>query len=66
MILPAQIRQLNLFPAGISPAVMDLMKVLALMTMLIDHINTLFITPLDPLMYALGRMAFPCSRLYGR
>lgn len=63
MILSAKMRQLNLFPAGISPAALDQLKVLALMAMLIDHVNTLFITPLDPLMYALGRMAFPLFTL---
>jgi len=63
VILPDQIRQLKLFPAGISLAALDLVKVLALMAMLIDHVNTLFITPLDPLMYALGRMAFPLFTL---
>jgi len=63
VILSAKMRQLNLFPAGISPAALDQVKVLALMAMLIDHVNTLFINPLDPLMYALGRMAFPLFTL---
>lgn len=50
----------------ISPAALDMVKVLALGAMLIDHVNTLLLTTPEPLMYALGRMAFPCSRLSGR
>jgi hypothetical protein len=43
-----------------------MVKLLALLAMIIDHINTVFLSPALPVMYALGRMAFPCSRLYGR
>lgn len=63
MILSIQERHLNLFPARLSPAALDWVKVLALLSMLVDHINTLFINPHSPLMYALGRMAFPLFTL---
>ncbi|OAT35091.1 TraX family plasmid conjugative transfer pilin acetylase [Enterobacter soli ATCC BAA-2102] len=36
-----------------------MVKVLALIAMLADHINTLFLMPPNPLLYAAGRMAFP-------
>ncbi|WP_446029144.1 TraX family protein [Lelliottia amnigena] len=48
---------------SLSPAALDMIKVLALIAMLIDHINTLLLTPSEPLMYALGRMAFPLFTL---
>lgn len=63
MILSIPVRHLNLFPARLSPAALDRVKVLALLAMLTDHINTLFIIPHSPLMYALGRMAFPLFTL---
>jgi hypothetical protein len=50
----------------LSPAALDMVKLLALLAMIIDHTNTVFLSPAWPVMYALGRMAFPCSRLYGR
>ncbi|UOY68652.1 TraX family protein [Enterobacter kobei] len=46
-----------------SPAALDMIKLVALLAMLIDHINTLFLTPAWPVMYALGRMAFPLFTL---
>jgi type-F conjugative transfer system pilin acetylase TraX len=46
-------------PASLSPCAMDIVKVLALMAMLLDHINTLYIQPSTLELYALGRMAFP-------
>jgi len=46
-----------------SPAALDMIKLAALLAMLIDHINTVFLTPAQPLMYALGRMAFPLFTL---
>ena len=63
MILSIPVRHLNLFPARLSPAALDRVKVLALLAMLTDHINTLFIIPHSPLMYALGRVAFPLFTL---
>ncbi|HDR2863873.1 TPA: conjugal transfer protein TraX [Enterobacter asburiae] len=48
---------------SLSPAALDMIKVLALCAMLIDHVNTLLLTPPEPLMYALGRMAFPLFTL---
>ena len=50
-------------PGKISPAALDMVKVLALGAMLIDHVNTLLLTSPEPLMYALGRMAFPLFTL---
>lgn len=63
MILSIPERHLYLFPARLSPAALDWVKVLALLAMFVDHINTLLIHPLSPLMYALGRMAFPLFTL---
>lgn len=63
MILTVPGRHTSLFPARINPAALDMVKVLALLAMLADHVNTLFITPPEPLMYALGRMAFPLFTL---
>ena len=48
---------------SLSPAALDTIKVLALGAMLTDHVNTLLLTPPEPLMYALGRMAFPLFTL---
>ncbi|HDC4774831.1 TPA: conjugal transfer protein TraX, partial [Enterobacter cloacae] len=50
-------------PGQLSPAALDMVKLLALLAMLIDHINTVFMTPAQPVMYALGRMAFPLFTL---
>ncbi|HEM7419280.1 TPA: conjugal transfer protein TraX [Citrobacter youngae] len=50
-------------PGQISPAALDMVKVLALIAMLADHINTLFLTPGNLLLYAAGRMAFPLFTL---
>jgi len=46
-----------------SPAALDMIKLVALLAMLIDHINTVFLTPAWPMMYALGRMSFPLFTL---
>ena len=48
---------------SLSPAALDMIKVLALVAMFTDHVNTLLLTPPEPLMYALGRMAFPLFTL---
>ena len=47
----------------LSPAALDMVKLLALLAMIIDHINTVFLSPALPVMYALGRMAFPLFTL---
>ncbi|EHT9986555.1 TPA: conjugal transfer protein TraX [Salmonella enterica] len=47
----------------LSPAALDMVKLLALLVMVIDHANTVFMTPAQPWMYALGRMAFPLFTL---
>ncbi len=48
---------------SLSPAALDMIKVLALIAMLVDHVNTLLLTQPELLMYALGRMAFPLFTL---
>ncbi|HDT0661726.1 TPA: conjugal transfer protein TraX [Enterobacter cloacae subsp. dissolvens] len=47
----------------LSPAALDMVKLLALLAMVIDHTNTVFLSPALPVMYALGRMAFPLFTL---
>ncbi|WP_413796437.1 TraX family protein [Kosakonia cowanii] len=53
--LPEQVRA----GLNVSPAAADWLKVLALLAMLVDHMNTLLLPHLQPELYALGRMAFP-------
>ena len=60
--VPSLLRPLQT-PGQISPAALDMVKVLALIAMLADHINTLFLTPGNLLLYAAGRMAFPLFTL---
>lgn len=43
----------------ISPAAIDALKATAFLAMLLDHFNTLFLSPAELGLYALGRMAFP-------
>lgn len=43
----------------LSPGAIDTVKVVALVAMVIDHANTLFLNPSRPELFALGRMAFP-------
>ncbi|ELD8603347.1 conjugal transfer protein TraX, partial [Enterobacter roggenkampii] len=47
----------------LSPAALDMVKLLALLAMIIDHTNTVFLSSALPVMYALGRMAFPLFTL---
>lgn len=47
----------------LSPRGIDILKLLALMAMLLDHFNTLFLKVPEPLLYATGRMAFPLFTL---
>lgn len=49
--------------ATLSPRELDVVKLVALLAMLVDHINTLFLSPSRPELYALGRMAFPLFTL---
>lgn len=44
---------------NLSPAALDAVKIMALLSMLVDHTNTLFLAKPEPMLYALGRMAFP-------
>ena len=57
-VRPGNVSLLNL-PGSLSPGALDLVKCLALVAMLGDHINTLFLAAPRPELYALGRMAFP-------
>ncbi|WP_318386575.1 TraX family protein [Enterobacter sp.] len=43
----------------ISPAAIDAVKATAFLAMLLDHFNTLFLSPPELELYAIGRMAFP-------
>ncbi|WP_328287627.1 TraX family protein [Salmonella enterica] len=58
-----ELQKLTLFPGNLNPATLDLIKVIALLAMFVDHANTLFLAHPDPLLYALGRMAFPLFTL---
>lgn len=49
----------TIMPDTLSPGAIDLIKVMALLAMMVDHFNTLFIRAPAPELYALGRMAFP-------
>lgn len=51
------IERKNLF--NLSPGAIDIIKVVALIAMIIDHGNSLFLRTPRPEIYALGRMAFP-------
>ncbi|EHP6402982.1 conjugal transfer protein TraX [Escherichia coli] len=44
---------------SMSPGAIDMVKVFALTAMFLDHINSLFLNPPLPELYALGRMVFP-------
>lgn len=48
---------------SLSPRGIDILKLLALMAMLLDHFNTLFLKTPEPLLYGIGRMAFPLFTL---
>lgn len=52
-----------LCPGSLNPAALDAVKIVALLSMLVDHTNTLFLAKPEPLLYALGRMAFPLFTL---
>lgn len=43
----------------LSPRALDTIKLIAFLAMLLDHFNTLFLSPVRPEIYAVGRMAFP-------
>ena len=49
----------TIMPDTLSPGAIDLIKVMALLAMIADHFNTLFLRVPSPEMYVLGRMAFP-------
>lgn len=47
----------------LSPGAVDMVKLLALFAMMVDHANTLFLAPSWPALFAFGRMAFPLFAL---
>lgn len=47
----------------LSPGAIDMAKLLALLAMIIDHANTIFLSPSRPELFAFGRMAFPLFAL---
>jgi hypothetical protein len=47
----------------LSPGALDTIKLIALLSMLTDHINTLLLPQMNPCLYAIGRMAFPLFAL---
>ncbi|EJG2388463.1 conjugal transfer protein TraX [Kluyvera ascorbata] len=55
--IPSKTLRLSLI--DLSPRALDTIKVCAFLAMLLDHFNTLFLTPARPEIYAIGRMAFP-------
>ncbi|WP_323612592.1 TraX family protein [Pectobacterium versatile] len=54
--LPLKLNQIN-------PGTLDLIKLFALLAMILDHANTLFLKPQIPELYSLGRIAFPLFTL---
>lgn len=59
MLLQPPFIKMRNCPGISSPGALDLLKLMALAAMLVDHINTLFLHPPAPELYALGRTAFP-------
>ncbi|WP_447864760.1 TraX family protein [Kluyvera sichuanensis] len=55
--IPSRTVRLSLIE--LSPRALDTIKLCAFLAMLLDHFNTLFLTPARPEIYAIGRMAFP-------
>jgi len=47
----------------LTPFQIDLLKIIALMTMITDHVNTIFLRPHNFYLYAIGRTAFPVFTL---
>lgn len=58
-----ELQKLTLFPGNLNPATLDLIKVIALLAMFVDHANTLFLAHPDPLLYALDRVSSLTARL---
>lgn len=64
LIVPRHLpQQKALCLENLSPAALDAVKIMALLSMLVDHTNTLFLAKPEPMLYALGRMAFPLFTL---
>ncbi|WP_194208693.1 TraX family protein [Superficieibacter sp. 1612_C1] len=57
--LPVILPERNRLTPALSPGALDVIKVTALLAMLADHINTVFLHPPVPELYMAGRMAFP-------
>lgn len=47
------------FLTELSPGILDSIKLLAFLTMLLDHFSTIFLSQARPELYAVGRMALP-------
>ncbi|WP_439292206.1 MULTISPECIES: TraX family protein [Rahnella] len=62
-MLIGQVRAVPGYFDRMSPFSMDVVKCVALVAMLIDHVNDILLTPSSPLLYAVGRMAMPLFAL---
>lgn len=58
-----QVRAVHGYFDRMSPFSMDVLKCVALVAMLIDHMNDILLSPSSPLLYAVGRMAMPLFAL---
>lgn len=62
-MLKGQVRAVPGYLERMSPFSMDMLKCIALIAMLIDHMNDILLSPSSPLLYAVGRMAMPLFTL---
>ncbi|MFU2319310.1 TraX family protein [Rahnella sp. PCH160] len=62
-MLVGQVRAVPGYFDRMSPFSMDVVKCVALVAMLIDHMNDILLSPSSPLLYAVGRMAMPLFAL---
>lgn len=62
-MLIGQMRAVPGYFERMSPFSMDVLKCVALVAMLIDHMNDILLSPSSPLLYAVGRMAMPLFAL---
>lgn len=62
-MLIGQVRAVSGYFERMSPFNMDVLKCVALISMLIDHMNDILLSPSSLLLYAVGRMAMPLFAL---
>lgn len=62
-MLIGQVRAVSGYFERMSPFSMDVLKCVALIAMLIDHMNDILLSPSSLLLYAVGRMAMPLFAL---